>query len=68
MLDWIYKILIPAVIAIIGWAIRLESRVSVQDQKHLALKELIESRFDETSDRLDRIERVLNGALRGNHD
>lgn len=48
------------------WAIRLEGKVNVQEQRVSDLKELINSRFDGTDARLQRIERTLNGSL--HHD
>lgn len=52
--------------AILGmtWGLRLEGKVNVIDQKYLDLKELINSRFDETDRRLERIEKAFNGSLR----
>lgn len=50
----------------IVWGVRLEGKVNLQEQRTTDLKELINSRFDNTDDRLKRIERSLNGALR--HD
>lgn len=46
------------------WGLRLEARVSVIDQKHLDLRELINFRFDETDRRLERIEKAFNGSLK----
>lgn len=51
-------------IAVIGWAIRLESKVNVQDQKFDDLKELIEAKFDMIAQRLGRIETAMNGAFK----
>lgn len=62
-----------AILGVIGWALNLNSefkeldgRVNLLDQKHVDLKELINSRFDSTDQRLARIERAMNGSLR--HD
>lgn len=52
------------IIALIGWAIRLESRLSVQTALHTALIDLINSRHDEVDRRLTRIENALNGAMK----
>ena len=51
-------------LGVIIWALRLEGRVNEQDIKHASLKELIETKFDNMDDRLERIERALNGALK----
>ena len=56
-------ILTTAFLAIVGWAFNLESRMTILTQKHEDLRELINSRFDGSDGRLDRIERSLNGAL-----
>jgi hypothetical protein len=48
------------------WALRLEGKVNLQEQRSTDLKELINERFDHTDERLSRIERSLNGYLR--HD
>ena len=52
------------IVGIIVWAVRLEGRINTADQKHLDLKELIEAKFEGLDNRLERIERALNGALR----
>ena len=45
------------------WALRLESRITANDVRHVDLKELIEVRFDAVDQRLERIEKALNGAI-----
>lgn len=64
MLEALIGILGTACLAIIGWAFNINSKVSVLEQRDNDLKDamtqLIESRFDSTDSRLDRIERVLN--------
>ena len=56
-----------SIVGAIAWAIRLEGRVNtvekVTELKHTDLKELINTKFDSISSRLERIERALNGAL-----
>lgn len=54
-------------LAVVGWAFNLSSRVSVQEQRHEDLLELISTRFDAVNDRLERIEDAMNGAFR-HHD
>lgn len=56
------------VVGAIAWAVRLESKIQLSDQKHTDLKELIESKLDSIADRLERIERAMNGALYGRHN
>jgi hypothetical protein len=58
--------IIGQVIGGIVWGVRLEGKVNLQDQRTTDLKELINTRFDSTDERLKRIERSLNGHLR--HD
>ena len=53
-----------SIFCIIAWALRLEGRVNTADQRHLDLKELINTRFDSVDDRLDRVERSINGHLK----
>ena len=52
-------------VGVVTWAFRLEGKVNVLDQKHIDLKELINTRFDATDKALDcrlsRIEKALNG-------
>ena len=64
-------ILGTATLAIIGYAIALGTRVNVQEQKLIDLKELINvqfealgHRFDAINIRLSRIDRALNGRLK----
>ena len=52
-----------AIIGGVVWAVRLEGRVNTAIQRHEDLKELINTKFDAIEQRLDRIERALNGAL-----
>jgi hypothetical protein len=67
MLETLIGILGTGFLGMIGWVIQLGSRVSVAETRHEDLLELINTRFDEVSRRLDRIERAMNGALKG-HD
>lgn len=57
------------VIVGIVWGVRLEGKVNLQEQRTTDLKELINTRFDSTDERLKRIERAMNGSLRndGHH-
>lgn len=48
------------------WALRLEGKVNVADQRGIDLKELIVVQLDSIDKRLSRIERSMNGKLR--HD
>jgi hypothetical protein len=51
------------VIGVVVWAFRLEGRINTNEQRHLDLKELINTRFDALDRRLERVERTLNGKL-----
>lgn len=76
MVDTVVGILATVLAGTIGWAGKTQSRVAVlergvEDAKELAtertdgLKELIEEKFDSMDQRLARIERAMNGQLRG---
>lgn len=62
---YIFYYLGTTLVGTIVWAIRLEAKVNTQErlqtQKHQDLKELINVRFDAIGNRLDRIEKALNG-------
>lgn len=51
------------------WGVRLEGRVNMAEAHDQAvkehLKELLDVKFDALTTRLERIERTLNGTLRG---
>ena len=64
MLEYIVGIIGTGTLSTIGWAIRLASRVSVVDQKHIDLMLLIDSKFGEVNRRLGRIEEAMNGAFK----
>ena len=72
----LYSISILTAVGI--WGLRLEGKVNSTDQKiefsdeittqRMAdLKELINTKFDDQSERLGRIERALNGSLNRGH-
>jgi len=70
MVETIVGILGAAFIGIVGWVIKLGSRVSVTEVYQGGLKEVIEARFDNVDNqfenvdqRLSRIERSMNGHL-----
>jgi hypothetical protein len=54
-------------VATIVWSIRLEGRVNtterLSDQRFSDLEKLLNAKFDAVGDRLERIERTLNGTL-----
>ena len=52
------------VLGIVPWSFNIKSRVDLQGQQILDLKELINVQFDSISQRLERIEKALNGALK----
>lgn len=59
--------LMMIVVGVIGWGARLEIKTNVQGAKHEDLKEFFEklltAKTDPINQRLDRIERSLNGGL-----
>lgn len=58
----IYLWLGMSVCGVLVWALRLEGRVNLADQKYVDLLRLIDSKFDAVNDRLDRIDRSVNGS------
>ena len=62
-MGYLYAYVTTSAFGVIVWALRLEGRINTADQKYLDLKELINTKFDSVSDRLERIERSLNGYL-----
>ncbi len=75
MIETVTGIIATALAGTIGWAFTTQSRVAVLEQtaaevKELAevrtdgLKELIEEKFESMDNRLARIERAMNGALK----
>lgn len=74
MLNTLIGVLGAALLAVIGWAFNLQSRVSIYSQRHDdllrlidtkfdAMSEMVDTKFDSSNQRLERIERALNGAL-----
>jgi hypothetical protein len=64
MLESLIGILGVAFLGVAGWMTNLGNRVSVIEAQFEALKELIETRFDDMDRRLERIEKSMNGRLR----
>ena len=54
---------ITSVFGIIVWGLRLEGKQMTAEVHHNDLKELINTRFDSIDQRLDRVERSMNGFL-----
>ena len=65
MLETIVGILGTAFLLVVGWTIQLGNRVSVLEKGEEDLTELLNARFDAIDARLDRIDRSLNGYLKG---
>lgn len=74
MLSAVVGILGTAVLAIIGWAVNMTSRVNVLEKGKVdlillintkldSIDEKMDIKFDATGQRLDRIERSMNGHL-----
>lgn len=63
--DGLVMFLATSVFGIIGWAFRLEGRVSsskeLSDQQSISLEKLLDSKFEGVHVRLERIEKVMNG-------
>lgn len=66
------------IVASVVWGLRLEGRVNTTQQqivdkekfdnaRNEAMKELLETKFDSVDDRLERIERALNGSMGRGH-
>ena len=66
MLEWVVVGLafVGQTIGAVVWGVRQEGRINVQEQRIADLKELINTRFDASDNRLDRIELCLNGRLK----
>ena len=65
MIETIVGILSTAFFIVVGWTIQLGNRVSVLEKGAKDLDILINARFDAVDARLERIERSLNGYLKG---
>lgn len=59
-MGFVESLLSAGIIALGGWIISIDRKVTKQE----TLREVIETKFDAVEQRLDRIERVLNGKLR----
>ena len=55
--------LVASVFGITFWGLNQTGRISVLEQKHADLRELLDSKFSEVCRRLGRIEDALNGFL-----
>lgn len=63
-METILSVVSTVCLATVGWAFSLNAKVAVLEEKEQGLRELIESRFDGVDQRLDRIERSMNGSLK----
>ena len=66
VVEWIVAVIafLSQTIGVVVWGVRQEGRINVQEERLAALRDLINSRFDDADGRLERIERALNGRLR----
>ena len=66
MLEWVVAgiAFMAQTIGVVVWSVRQEGRINTQKQRIEDLKELINVRFDNSDERLERIERCLNGRLK----
>lgn len=60
MLEYVSSFLGTALLGVIAWSFQLNSRISVLEQQHVDLKELINLRFDATDSRLYNIDRGIH--------
>lgn len=60
MLETIIGIIGAGLLAVVGWAVTLNSRVAVLEADRLSLVELMDRRFDDVTRRLSRIEDKLD--------
>lgn len=65
MLQTIVSLLGTALIGVIAWTVQLGNRVSVTETRQQDLPALLDAKFDPINVRLARIERSLNGHLKG---
>lgn len=74
MMTTLVSLLGAALMGVFAWAFSLQSRVSIYGQRHEDLLKLIDTKFhsielmvdtkfESSNQRLERIERALNGAL-----
>lgn len=63
LLPNVLNLLGGAALGALGWAYILHGRVSKIEGRYEAILDLLQTRFDAADQRLDRIERSLNGAL-----
>lgn len=61
MLTAIVTLMGTTILAVVGWAVNTNSRVSVLEAQREDLKEFITAQFIDVKDRLARIERNQNG-------
>lgn len=59
--EQVAHILSLCVVAVFGWAVNLNSRVAVVESEHESIEKLLTREFDDVRDRLERIERNLDG-------
>lgn len=64
MLETIVGIIGAAVLAVIGWAVALSSRVAVLEADKISLKELLDAKLENITVRLARIESMLDASSR----
>ena len=58
-MEFLLGLTMTVVMAVIGWAFNIHSRLSVVETRHQALLDLIGSKFDDLGRRLERIEHKL---------
>lgn len=64
MLEAVTSLLGAGLLGVVGWAFQLSNRVSVIEANYDSLERLLEAKLSPIHQRLERIERSLNGHLR----
>lgn len=62
-LTFLYTFLAAIAVMVLGWAIQIQPKISVLEQKQVDIKELLLVMMGSIDKRLERIERGLNGHL-----
>lgn len=60
MLSAFVGVIGAGLLAVVGWAFNLHSRVSVLEAEKISIRELIDAKLENITIRLDRIERKLD--------
>lgn len=64
-IKYLLSVLGMSILAIFGWGFNLSNRVTAIEQKQMDIPDLLDAKFDSVNFRLERIERALNGYMKG---